>query len=254
MSDFDPDSTLVAQVRVSPNHSERSGGKPADCIILHYTGMESEEAALTRLCDPASEVSCHYVIRDNGEILQLVPEARRAWHAGVSCWAGERDMNSASIGIEVTNGGHDFGLPPYPEPQIAALIALCRDIATRRRIPATRILAHSDIAPLRKRDPGEHFPWGTLAAAGVGHYVAPQPCAEDSPFELGASGEAIAGLQQMLSDYGYGIGVTGAFDEKTRAVVAAFQRHFRPERVDGRADQSTIATLRDLLAARPRVS
>src|SRR5579863_1007555 len=192
MSDFNPDSALVARICASPNFGER--GKAPDCIILHYTGMESEDAALARLCDPASEVSCHYVIKENGEILQLVPEARRAWHAGVSAWAGEGDMNSASIGIEVANGGHDFGLPPYRDAQIAAVIGLCRDIVARRDIAAARILAHSDIAPSRKRDPGEHFPWDALADAGIGHYVAPQLCGEDRPLDLGASGEPVARL------------------------------------------------------------
>ena len=247
MSDFHPDSALVARVCASPNQGERS--KAIDSIILHYTGMESEDAALKRLCDPASEVSCHYVIRENGEILQLVPERRRAWHAGLSCWAGEQDMNSASIGIELTNGGHDFGLPSYPEAQIAALIALCRDIIARRNIPAARILAHSDVAPSRKRDPGEYFPWAMLAAAGIGHYVPPQPYGEDSPLDLGAGGEPVANMQKMLRDYGYEIDVSGTYDDRTKVVVAAFQRHFRPTRVDGRADLSTIVTLRDLLAA-----
>jgi N-acetylmuramoyl-L-alanine amidase len=248
MSNFDPDSALVTRICASPNHGAR--GKAVNSIILHYTGMESEDAALARLCDPASQVSCHYFIRDNGEILQLVRERLRAWHAGVSCWAGERDMNSASIGIELANGGHDFGLPAYPEAQIMAAIALCRDITERRKIPAARILAHSDIAPSRKRDPGERFPWATLARAGIGRYVAPQPCGEDLPLDRGASGETVAALQKMLLGYGYEIEVSGSYDDMTKTVVAAFQRHFRPARVDGRADLSTVATLENLLAAR----
>ena len=252
MTRFNPDSALVRTVRASPNHGEREDNKAPDSIILHYTGMATEEAALGRLCDPAAEVSCHYAVRADGEIVQLVPEARRAWHAGKSYWTGERDMNSVSIGIELMNGGHDFGLPAYPEAQIAALIGLCHDIGSRHAILPSRILAHSDIAPFRKRDPGEHFPWGQLAEAGVGHYVLPQRPGEDAPLKRGASGEQVEGLQGMLAIYGYDISVTGLYGKKTEVIVAAFQRHFRPSLVDGRADRSTVATLRELMATRPR--
>ncbi len=250
MASFPPDSAVVTAVYPSPNHGPRKDMRSPEAIILHYTGMESEDAALKRLCDPASEVSCHYLIRENGEVLQLVPESRRAWHAGVSSWAGETDMNSASIGIEIANGGHDFGLPAYPEAQIAALIALCRDIVGRRKISAHRILAHSDIAPMRKRDPGERFPWKALASAGLGPDVAPQAVGNDTPLAFGARGDDVAALQRMLADYGYAIGVDGVYGQKTEAAVAAFQRHFRPERVDGKADLSTRATLRTLLETR----
>ena len=250
MASFPPDSAIVTAVCPSPNHGPRKDARAPDAIILHYTGMESEDAALKRLCDPSAEVSCHYLIRENGDILQLVPESRRAWHAGVSSWAGEMDMNSSSIGIEIANGGHDFGMPAYPDVQIAALIALCRDIVSRRAISARRILAHSDIAPLRKRDPGEHFPWGALANAGLAPSVMPQPVGNDTPLTFGASGEEVAALQRMLADYGYGVGVDGIYGKKTEAVVAAFQRHFRPERVDGKADRSTCATLRQLIETR----
>lgn len=230
----------------------RKDNKAPDSIILHYTGMESDEAALARLCDPAAEVSSHYVVAPDGMILQLVPEARRAWHAGKSFWAGERDMNSASIGIELMNGGHDFGRPAYPAAQITALVALCRDIVTRLAVPPTRILAHSDIAPFRKQDPGEHFPWEALAAAGIGHYVPPHPLGDDAPLKRGSTGERVEGLQGMLAIYGYDSAVSGLYGKKTEQLVAAFQRHFRPGRVDGLADLSTISTLRDLLATRPR--
>jgi N-acetylmuramoyl-L-alanine amidase len=251
MSAFDPDNGLVNAVHPSPNHGPRKGKGP-DSIILHYTGMASGAAALARLCDPQSEVSAHYFIGEHGETLQLVPEERRAWHAGQSCWAGERDMNSASIGIEIQNGGHEFGGPAYPEAQIAPLIALCRDIMRRHAIKPVRILAHSDIAPGRKIDPGEYFPWGRLAEAGVGLYVPPHPIGEDTPLAPGASGEHVAALQKMLATYGYDIDISGTYDANTEKVVAAFQRHFRPARVDGRADRSTIGTLEDLLAARAR--
>ncbi|QXX76364.1 N-acetylmuramoyl-L-alanine amidase [Methylovirgula sp. HY1] len=252
MTGFAPDSALVKVVRASPNHGERADNKAPDSIILHYTGMATEEAALDRLCDPAAEVSCHYAIRADGEIVQLVPEGRRAWHAGKSYWTGDRDMNSVSIGIELMNGGHDFDLPAYPEAQIAALIALCRDVGSRHAILPSRVLAHSDIAPFRKRDPGEHFPWRQLAEAGVGHYVSPLPPGDGAPLKRGSSGEAVEGLQGMLAIYGYDISVTGLYGKKTEVIVAAFQRHFRPSLVDGKADRSTIGTLRELMATRPR--
>ncbi len=248
MTGFDPDNGLVKAVHPSPNHGARRIKGP-DSIVVHYTGMPSGAAALARLCDPAAEVSAHYFIDEDGGIVQLVPEARRAWHAGQSCWAGEEDMNSASIGIELQNGGHEFGAPAYPEAQIDAVIALCRDIVRRRAIAPGRILAHSDIAPGRKIDPGEYFPWSKLAEAGVGLYVPPHPIGDDVPLERGARGEKVEELQAMLAAYGYDIEVTGRYGEKTEAVVAAFQRHFRPARVDGKADRSTLLTLRDLLAA-----
>ena len=204
---------------------------------------------MARLCDPETEVSAHYFIDEDGVILQLVPEARRAWHAGQSSWAGESDMNSASIGIEIQNGGYEFGAPVYPDAQIDAVIALCRDIALRHKIRPARILAHSDIAPSRKLDPGEYFPWERLAAAGVGHFVRPHPLGEDAPLAPGAVGEKVQALQGMLAAYGYDVDAGGAYDAKTQAAVAAFQRHFRPARVDGKADLSTLRTLRDLLAS-----
>jgi N-acetylmuramoyl-L-alanine amidase len=254
MSGFKPDSTLVSAVRASPNHGERKDAKRPDAIILHYTGMQTGAAAIARLCEPTSEVSSHYVVEEDGTILQLVPEARRAWHAGKSYWAGERDLNSTSIGIEIVNGGHDFGLPAFPDAQIAAVIALCTDISARRKILPSRILAHSDIAPGRKQDPGERFPWDGLAAAGVGHYVVPTPLGEDAPLALGASGKEVETLQEMLAAFGFEVAVTGEYDKPTEQIVSAFQRHFRPVRIDGKADRSTIATLRALLHSRPRAS
>ena len=184
-----------------------------------------------------------------GPILQLVPEDRRAWHAGVGAWKGERDINSASIGIEIANPGHDGGCPPFAEPQIEAVIALCRDICQRHAIRNERVLAHSDIAPQRKRDPGEYFPWGRLAGEGVGHWVAPAGIEGRPLFAPSEEGPSVRALQAMLALYGYDLELTGVNDARTKTVVAAFQRHFRPERVDGEIDSSTVATLRDLLAA-----
>jgi N-acetylmuramoyl-L-alanine amidase len=191
-------------------------------------------------------------VLEDGSVLQLVPEARRAWHAGAGRWKGEEDLNSASIGIEIVNQGHDAGtLPAYPAVQIESVIALCRDILTRHTISPERILAHSDIAPARKRDPGEHFPWAQLHASGIGHYVPPVPISGGRFLARGEQGQPVEALQAMLALYGYGIDVTGIYDLTTEQVVAAFQRHFRQERVDGVADASTITTLRDLIKALP---
>jgi len=244
---FSPDSTAVDEIRPSPNRETRRGGVAPDMLILHYTGMADTAAALAWLCTPDSKVSCHYLVLEDGRCLQLVPEAERAWHAGLSSWQGERDINSCSIGIEIANQGHDFGYPDFPEPQMAALEALCRDIVARRDIAPARVLAHSDVAPLRKADPGEKFDWARLARAGVGLHTAPEPLREGEALGPGDEGEKVAALQHDLARMGYRLGQSGCFAEETRAVVTAFQRHFRPERVDGIADFSTLATLKKLL-------
>ncbi|SFG59090.1 N-acetylmuramoyl-L-alanine amidase [Methylobacterium gossipiicola] len=245
-----PESPLASSVHPSPNHGERRSG-PVDLLILHYTGMDGAAAALQRLANPVAEVSAHYVVLEDGRVVQMVPEGRRAWHAGQGSWAGLSDINSRSLGIEIVNGGHAGGLPAYPEAQIAAVIDLCHDLTTRWSIPPQRVLAHSDIAPERKEDPGEHFPWDRLARAGIGHWVAPTPIRDGRFFAEGDAGQPVEALQAMFVLYGYDLPVTGAFDARTKAVVTAFQRHFRPARVDGVADASTITTLRDLLAALP---
>jgi N-acetylmuramoyl-L-alanine amidase len=251
VSEFPPDSCVVAEVRASPNHGERKAGVTPDMLVLHYTGMRDQEAAVRNLCTPASEVSAHYVVLEDGHIIQCVPEARRAWHAGQSSWAGETDINSCSIGIEIANPGHDYGYPDYPRRQIAAVTALCRSVFTRYRIPADRVLAHSDIAPTRKRDPGEKFPWKTLHDSGIGLWVKPAPIVKNGPvYVLGASNPAIRELQEMLARYGYGIELSGRLDAPTYNTLTAFQRHFRPAQVDGVADLSTVETLRALLKAR----
>jgi len=240
------DSPLASEFIASPNHGERRGRARPDCVILHYTGMPDGAGALRQLCNPAAEVSAHYFVWEDGRIVQLVAEDRRAWHAGQGSWKGESDLNSASIGVEIVNCGHD-SLPPYPAAQIDAVIALVRDIGARRSIAPRRILAHSDVAPTRKRDPGEHFPWDALWRAGVGHWTAPPPPSAAAMFRHGREGPPIRALQAMLALYGYGLELTSVYDHQTRIVVAAFQRHFRPARVDGEADASTIETLRALL-------
>jgi len=246
MTPITPESPCAAEFLASPNHGERKGGRRPDALVLHYTGMPSSAEAQAWLRNPAAQVSCHYFVWEDGHIVQLVPEGRRAWHAGRSFWQGESDLNSASIGIAIANPGHDGGLPPFLEAQIAAVIALCRDIAARLAIPPRRVLAHSDIAPLRKRDPGEKFPWARLHREGVGHYVEPAPIGD-----TGTSVVEVETLQAMLARYGYEIPVSGVYCAATEAVVRAFQRHFRAKRVDGIADCSTVTTLRELIAALP---
>jgi N-acetylmuramoyl-L-alanine amidase len=245
------DSRLAQKVVPSPNSGERRKGRRPDMLLIHYTGMRDAASALQRLADPLAEVSCHYVVLEDGRILQMVPEAARAWHAGASVWAGETDLNSASIGIELVNPGHDGGYPPFPDAQIEAVTALGLDIVGRWGMPADRVLAHSDVAPGRKLDPGEKFPWDRLHGAGLGHWTKPAPLGDGRSFGPGEEGQPIQALQAMFGMYGYGLDVTGVYDSRTEAVVAAFQRHFRQDLVDGVADASTITTLRDLIRSRP---
>jgi N-acetylmuramoyl-L-alanine amidase len=249
---FAPDSSVVAEVIPSPNHGER-GGRVPDMILLHYTGMVDPDSALELLRARGSDVSAHYFVFEDGRIVQMVPEGRRAWHAGRSEWAGETDINSCSLGIEIANPGHDHGYPDFPARQIAAVTALCRSIQTRHMIAPVRVLAHSDVAPARKQDPGEKFPWRTLHESGVGHWVKPAPIMNfGQVLALGSRGDPVVALQKSLRDYGYGLEVSGDYDAITCEVVTAFQRHFRPERVDSIADPSTRSTLAELLASRGR--
>lgn len=238
-----------ARLAPSPNFGARPGNHRVELLILHYTGMPDDDQALSWLRNPMSQVSCHYFIHQNGEILQLVSEDARAWHAGVSCWQGMNDINSSSIGIEIANPGHDHGYHAFAAPQIEALKGLCVEIIQRYQIRPEHVLAHSDIAPERKDDPGELFPWAHLSEDGIGHFVPPKPLGDGRFFQLGDEGEPVAALQAMFRLYGYECPQSGSYCAQTCAVVRAFQRHFRPELVDGIADQSTIATLHDLLTA-----
>ncbi|WP_127599010.1 N-acetylmuramoyl-L-alanine amidase [Nitratireductor alexandrii] len=240
-----------ARVRPSPNHGERRGVAGPDMIVLHYTGMESGQGAEDWLCDPQSGVSSHYLVHEDGAVVQMVAEAARAWHAGKSFWQGESDINSRSVGIEIVNPGHVLGYRAFPDAQIEAVIALCRDVAVRHAVAPARVLAHSDVAPGRKIDPGEKFPWARLHAAGIGHLVTPAPETTGPVLGLGDSGPSVARLRSDLAIYGYLIEIDDLFDEWTGTVVAAFQRHFRPARVDGRADPATVNTLTRLLEASP---
>ncbi len=237
--------------RPSPNFGPRAADKPIDILLLHYTGMLSEELALAWLTLSDSRVSAHYLVGEDGRIVQMVDETMRAWHAGQSFWAGETDINARSIGIEIANPGHQFGYRGFPPEQIAAVVTLCRDILSRHAIPPERVLAHSDVAPSRKEDPGELFPWGELSANGIGHWVMPEPVVAGPLLKLGDHGTAVEDLKRRFRNYGYGLGAESEFDEETAAVVRAFQRHFRPAQVDSIADVSTVATLDKLSAALP---
>ena len=243
-----------AAVRASPNFGERRDALKPEIILLHYTGMVSSPVAEDWLCNPASEVSSHYLVHEDGRIVQMVREKDRAWHAGKSSWHGVTDINSQSVGIEIVNPGHQLGYRAFPPKQVASVIALCQAIVARHGIRPEMVLAHSDVAPGRKIDPGEKFPWAALARAGVGHFVPPARHRGGRELREGDADEAVERLQSMLSRYGYGIEITGCYDKATATVVAAFQRHFRPSKVDGVADRATVETLRRLFAALPRSS
>ncbi len=237
-----------ASIDVSPNYGLRKDDKQIKHLILHYTGLPTAEEALEILKDPLREVSAHYLVHEDGHIVQMVNEKARAWHAGASFWQGEKDINSTSIGIEIVNTGNLENPEIYPDLQIAALIRLCKDICQRHNIEPANVLAHSDIAPERKTDPGEWFPWEELAKAGIGHFVEPVMISSGRFFSRGDAGQPIEALQSMLAFYGYKILIHGEFDEQTEVVVKAFQRHFRRHKVDGVADISTIQTLYQLLS------
>ena len=244
-------SGLEISERSSPNHDSRSemaeslgAGTPRiDTLVLHYTGMQSAAAALDRLCDPEARVSAHYVIEESGVIWRLVPEERHAWHAGVSSWLGETALNAVSIGIEIVNPGHEWGYRPFPEAQMQAVEALCRDITERRRIPAHRVVGHSDIAPTRKADPGELFDWRRLARAGIGLW--PESAAELS--RRRGRGVGIVERAAALSDLAR-IGYQVEPGNLTPPLIA-FQRRFRPERWDGRLDGETAGRLSEVRQA-----
>jgi len=242
-----PDTPLVGAVHPSPNPEPRRGGS-ADMLLLHYTGVATAAGAIDWLARPESKVSCHYVVDEDGLVTQMVAENRRAWHAGLSVWGGETDINSRSIGIEIQNPGHGLGYTEFPPAQLRAVVALCRDILARNAIPAARVLGHSDVAPLRKADPGEKFPWAALAEAGIGLWVDPPEGTGDHGYGPGAGGPVVAAAQETLAAIGYGLDRTGEMDPLTVAVVTAFQRRFRPVRVDGRLDTGTRAAIAEVAA------
>lgn len=230
----------------SPNFDARTA--PPDMVVIHYTGMRTSEEALARLRDPEAKVSAHYMIDEDGQGYRLVPEARRAWHAGVSFWRGERDVNGRSIGVELVNPGHELGYRPFPQPQVATLLRLLGGMRGRWTVPDRNIVGHSDVAPARKIDPGELFPWAELAAAGNGLWVEPS-AAPGPPIGEGDEGPAVFAFQAGLARLGYDCAPSGAYDETTTTIVSAFQRHWRPTEVDGMADGETRARLIALLRA-----
>ena len=230
----------------SPNFDNRVS--PPDMIVLHYTGMRTGDEALARMTDPAAKVSAHYMVEEDGRVFSLVSEERRAWHAGVAFWKGATDINAASIGIELVNPGHEFGYRAFPDAQIEALIELMDDIRSRWTVPENRILGHSDVAPSRKTDPGELFPWKRLAQAGHGVWVEPNG-APGAPLAEGDEGAGVFAMQAGLTRIGYDCAPSGQFDANTTTVVRAFQRHWRQEQVDGIADGETRARLVALLRA-----
>lgn len=221
----------------SPNHARRGVPPRIDMLVLHYTGMASAEAALERLCDEAALVSAHYVVGEDGTVWRLVPERRRAFHAGRSCWEGESDLNLVSIGVEIVNPGHEWGYRPFPEAQMAAVERLCRDILARHPIPRHRVVGHSDIAPDRKTDPGELFDWPRLARAGIGIWPMPSGRLAAAPIDRVC---AVADLRAI------GYGPPPASEEPA---IAAFQRRFRPARCDGVLDGETVARIAEVRAA-----
>ncbi|WP_342634761.1 N-acetylmuramoyl-L-alanine amidase [Aestuariivirga litoralis] len=237
-------SPLAQRFVPAANHEPRRNGRAVDMLLLHYTGMNSAAAACDLLCSAQSGVSCHYLVDEDGGITQMVGEEARAWHAGASVWQGETDTNSRSIGIEIHNPGHGIGYRRFPAAQMQAVVALCQDILSRHDIAPRNVLAHSDVAPGRKIDPGELFDWPLLHAAGVGHWV--PPAEADGRLLAGAD---LVRFQHLLRNYGYGIEATGEADEATRKVTDAFQRHFRPGLVNGVPDLSCLRTAERLVAA-----
>lgn len=227
---------LIIRSLPSPNHGPREPGTTVDMLVLHYTGMRTARAALDRMTDPAAEVSAHYCVEEDGRVLRLVEESRRAWHAGISWWRGRTDVNNRSIGVEIVNPGHEFGYRPFPDAQMAAVEVLCRDILARHPAIAPRdVVGHADVAPWRKEDPGELFDWPRLAAAGVGLWP--------TAVEIDAApddGDPAALLEAI------GYRVDAAVSPLDRAVTA-FQRHFHPEGLSGRADAATLKRLNAVL-------
>ena len=242
-------SNIVMIQHWSPNFDIRPRDFAVDMLVLHYTGMRDAATALEKLCDPKSKVSSHYLINEHGTTYQLIQESHRAWHAGDSHWGGEKDINSLSIGIELVNPGHELNYAVFPDGQMVALENLTADIRTRHLIPDHRILGHSDVAPFRKRDPGELFDWHRLASKGIGLWPTTEHTTHGimTELKLGVEGAQVAEVQRNLAVFGYGVEETGTYDSNTEKVVIAFQRHFRPNLIDGIFDQVCADRLLDLL-------
>lgn len=219
----------------SPNFNDRA--LPVSMLVLHYTGMVDAASAIRRLSDPEAKVSCHYLVAEDGQVVRMVEEDKRAWHAGKASWRGITDVNSASIGIEIVNPGHEFGYRPFPEAQMSALIPLVADIVARHHIRPANVVGHSDVAPARKDDPGELFDWEALARLRL---AVPRPTRNLADPHWSDGGFLLA-----LERYGYDVA-------DGKAATIAFQRRFRPERIDGTIDGQTRAILLALLLDRER--
>jgi len=230
----------------SPNWNDRPEGASIDTVVLHYTGMKSCAGALARLCDPAAQVSAHYLIDEDGSLFQLVAEQHRAWHAGVSRWQGRDNLNHHSIGIELVNPGHEFGYRPFPEAQIHSLLQLLAGIQERHLIPRANFVGHSDIAPERKSDPGELFPWALLAEKGYGIYSWLNACDTTVILQKGNQGEEVNKLNQQLGVVGYHGFDYDTFGGGTERVIKAFQTHWRPAAVTGIFDKGTAMVLNEI--------
>jgi len=215
----------------SPNFDARPEGLEIDMLVLHYTGMKSGEAALKRLCDKKAQVSAHYMIEEDGTVFQMVDEEKRAWHAGVAYWRGANNINARSIGIEIVNPGHEFGYRTFPEAQVLSVIELCQAILARTPIKARNVVGHSDVAPTRKEDPGELFPWQRLASQGIGLWTA-----DLKTYPLHS-------IEELLSQFGY------ETDDLGKSLMA-FERHYHPEALikpDPNKTQSRLMALLDLI-------
>jgi N-acetylmuramoyl-L-alanine amidase len=234
---------VILHVRelASPNHDERPAGIPTDILILHYTGMQTAQAAIDQLRDPAARVSCHYMVDEDGAVLRLVPEERRAWHAGISYWRGHTGLNDRSIGVAVVNPGHERGYRDFPVLQLAAVCDLCLSILSRHPIAARNIVGHSDVAPDRAQDPGERFEWQALAQNGVGLW--PDSVPDLGTGDVVRDAASLRDVRAALAEIGYRVVPDGPLDPALAAVLRAFQRHWRPEVVNGQADAGTLARL-----------
>lgn len=234
---------------LSPNFNDRPDDGVIDTLVMHYTGMRSADEALRRLCNPDSNVSSHYLVHEDGRVVMLVPEAKRAWHAGISCWRGVSSLNDRSIGIEIVNPGHEFGYRPFPEEQMEAVSDLAFSIIERHKIPARNVVGHSDIAPTRKEDPGELFNWQRLAAEGIGLWPDVKKIRKPHVpvINPGEESVAVGRVQKMLAAYGYHLRIDGFYGPKNEAIIKAFKRHFVPEYINVVWDNAADARLTKLL-------